>query len=80
MLNKSCLHLNENSTERSVSNYNYRLIITNSRNSNNQRNHKDSFLSINECSNAFESVKAHRLQTPENVIIGHLNFNSLRNK
>ena len=38
------------------------------------------FLGINECSNAFESVKAHRLQNPKNVIIGHLNVNSFRNK
>ena len=28
---------------------------------------------INECRNAFEYVKAHRLQKPKNVIIGHLN-------
>ena len=38
------------------------------------------FLGINECSNAFESVNAHRLQNPKNVIIGHLNVNSFRNK
>ena len=54
--------------------------ITYSTNSNNERNKEKPILIINECCNAFESVKAHRLQNPENVIIGHLNVNSLRNK
>ena len=57
-----------------------RPIITYSRNSNNERNRVKSLLRINECSNAFKSVKAHRLQNPKNVRIGHLNINSLRNK
>ena len=35
---------------------------------------------MSECSNAFESVKAHKLQNPKNIIIGHLNVNSLKNK
>ena len=43
-------------------------------------NKEKSFLSRNECSNTFESVKAHRLQNPKNVILGHLNVNSLRKK
>ena len=55
-------------------------IITYSRNSNNERNKEKSFPSRNECSNAFESVKAHRLQNPKHVIIGHLNVNGIRNK
>ena len=57
-----------------------RPIITHSRNSNNKRNKEKSFLSINECSNAFDSVKVHKLKNPKNSIIGHLNVNSLRNK
>ena len=57
-----------------------RPIITHSRNSNNKRNKEKSFLSINECSNAFDSVKVHKLKNPKNIIIGHLNVNSLRNK
>ena len=36
-------------------------IIIYSRNSNNEMNKEESFLSRNECSNAFESVKVHRL-------------------
>ena len=43
-------------------------------------NKEKSFLSRNECSNAFESFKAHRLQNPKNVIIVHLNVDSLRKK
>ena len=58
----------------------HRPIITYSRNSNNGWNKEKSFLSINECSNAFESVKVHELKNLKNVIIGHLNVNSLRNK
>ena len=57
-----------------------RPIITHSRNSNNKRNKEKSFLSINECSNAFDSVKVHKLKNSKNIIIGHLNVNSLRNK
>ena len=57
-----------------------RPIITYSRNSNNKRNKEKSFLSINECSNAFDSIKVHKLKNPKNVIIGYLNVNSLRNK
>ena len=30
-----------------------------------------------ECSNAFQSVQKHRLQNPKNIVIGHLNVNSL---
>ena len=37
-------------------------------------------LSINKCSNAFDSVKVHKLKKPKNIIIGHLNINFLRNK
>ena len=33
-----------------------------------------------ECSNAFKSVQNYRLQNPMNVIIRHLNIDSLRNK
>ena len=47
-----------------------RPIITYSRNSHNEKNKEKSLFIINECSNAFESVKAHRLQNPKNVIIG----------
>ena len=47
------------------------------RNSNNKRNKERSFLSINECSNDFESVKVPRLQNPKNVMICRLNVNSL---
>ena len=54
-----------------------RPIITYSRNSNNKRNKERSFLSINECSNDFESVKVPRLQNPKNVMICRLNVNSL---
>ena len=33
------------------------------------------------CSNAFhQSVQKHSLQNPKNIVIGHLNVNSLRNK
>ena len=46
-----------------------RPIITYSRNSNNERNKEKSFLSINECSNTFDSVKVHKLKNPKNVII-----------
>ena len=68
MLNKSGLHLNENGmVKRLVNNFCFSMT-------------KWSFLGINECSNAFKSVKAHMLQNPENVIIGYLNVNSLRNK
>ena len=121
MLNKSCLHLNENDTKWLVNNFYFGMtkwyeticldrlatstkdflkrkavnknlcsesstvntngpIITYSRNSNNEKNKEKSLLSINECSNAFESVKSHKLQNPKNVVIGHLNVNSLRNK
>ena len=38
------------------------------------------FENSKECSNAFQSVQKHRLQNPKNIVIGHLNFNSLRNK
>ena len=54
-----------------------RPIITYSRNSNNERNKERSFLSINEYSNDFESVKVPRLQNPKNVMICRLNVNSL---
>ena len=57
-----------------------RPIITYCRNSNNKRNTEKSFLSINECSNVFDSVKVHRLKIPKNVLIGHSNVNSVRNK
>ena len=56
-----------------------RPIITHSRSSNNKRNKEKSFLSINECSNAFHSVKVHKLKNSKNIV-GHLNVNSLRNK
>lgn len=49
-------------------------------NSNNERNKEESFLSINECRNAFGSIKAHTLQNLESAVIGNLNVNSLRNK
>ena len=39
----------------------------------NDANHK-------ECSNAFQSVQKHRLQSPKNIEVGHLNVNSLKNK
>ena len=55
-----------------------RPIITHSRNSN-KGNKEKSFLGINECSNAFDSLKVHKLKNPKNII-GHLNVNSLRNK
>ena len=58
----------------------YGPIITYSRTSNNERNKERSFLSINERGNAFKCVRAHRLQNPKNIILGHLNVNSLRNK
>ena len=32
------------------------------------------------CSNTFQSVQKHRLQNPKNIVVGHLNVNSLRNK
>ena len=54
-------------------------INTYTRNSNNEENKEKSFLNINECSNAFESVKAHRLQNPKHIVIGDLNGNSMRN-
>ena len=57
-----------------------RPIITYSRNSNNKRNKEKSFLSINECSDAFDSVKVHKLKNLKHIIIGHLNVNTLRNK
>ena len=53
-----------------------RPIVTHSRNSNNKRNKE----SINVSCNAFDSVKVHKLKNPKNIIIGHLNVNSLRNK
>ena len=28
----------------------------------------------------FQSVQKHQLQNPKTIVIGHLNFNSLRNK
>ena len=56
-----------------------RPIITYSINLNNKRNEK-SFLSINECSNAFESIKFHKLKNPKNILIDYLNVNSLKNK
>ena len=56
-----------------------RPVITYSRNSNNKTNKEKSFLSINECSNAFCSIKVDKLKNPKNII-GHLNINSLRNK
>ena len=49
-----------------------RPIITHSRSSNNKRNKEKSFLSINECSNALDSVKVHKVKNPKNIIIGHL--------
>ena len=58
----------------------HRPIITYSRNSNNEWNKEKSFLSINEWSNAIESVKVHKLKSSKNFIIGHLNVNSLRNQ
>ena len=33
-----------------------------------------------ECSNAFQAVHNHRLQNPKNILMGHLNVNSVRNK
>ena len=39
-----------------------------------------SFENNKESSNAFQSVQKHRLQNPKNIVIGHLNVNSLRNK
>ena len=54
-----------------------RPIISHSRNSNNKRNKEKSFLSINECSDAFDSVKVHKLKNPKNIIIGHLNVNKV---
>ena len=44
----------------------------------NDANH--SFGNNRECSYAFQSVQKHRLQNPKNIIIGHLNVNSLGNK
>ena len=38
------------------------------------------FRKSKECSNAFQSVHKHTLQNPKNIVIGHLNVNSLRNK
>ena len=38
------------------------------------------FENSKECSNAFQSVQKYRLQNPKNIVIGHLNFKSLRNK
>ena len=32
------------------------------------------------CSNVFQPVQKHRLQNPKNIVIRHLNVNSLRNK
>ena len=37
-------------------------------------------LDLNQTFNTFSLVQAHRLKNPKNVIIGHLNVNSLRNK
>ena len=39
-----------------------------------------SFEKNKEYSNAFQSVQKHRLQNLKNIVIGHLNVNSLRNK
>ena len=39
-----------------------------------------SFENNKEHSNAFQSVQKHRLQNPKNIVICHLNLNSLRNK
>ena len=30
--------------------------------------------------NTFQPVQKHKLQNPKNIVIGHLNVNSLRNK
>ena len=43
----------------------------------NDANH--SFENNKECSSAFKSVQKHRLRNPKNIVIGHLNVNSLRN-
>ena len=37
-------------------------------------------LDLNRTFNTFPLVQAHRLKNPKNVIIGHLNINSLMNK
>ena len=37
-------------------------------------------LDLNRAFNTFPLVQTHRLKNPKNVIIGHLNVNSLRNK
>ena len=38
------------------------------------------FENSKECNNALQSVQKHRLQNPKNIVIGHLNVYSLRNK
>ena len=38
------------------------------------------FKNNEECSNTFQSVQKHKLPNPKNILIGHLNVNSLRNK
>ena len=38
------------------------------------------FENSKECSNAFQSVQKHRLQNPKNIVIGHINVNSLKSK
>ena len=70
MVNKNlCLDVSTANTNRPITTY--------SRNSNNIRNDEKAFLNKKEYSNAFKSVEAHRLQNPKNVIIGHLNVDSL---
>ena len=44
----------------------------------NDPNHN--FENNKERSNTYQSVQKHRLQNPKNIVIGHLNVNSLRNK
>ena len=46
----------------------------------NLNNVNRSFKNNKECSNAFQSVQKHRLRNPKNIVTGHLNVNSLRNR
>ena len=55
------------------------ITTTYSRNSNNIGN-EEKALNKEECNNTFKSIQPHRLQNPNNIIIGHLNVDSLRNK
>ena len=52
---------------------------TYARNSNNIGN-EEKALNKEECNNTFKSIQPHSLQNANNIIIGHLNVDSLRNK